>query len=235
VPRPHGSDVSEFYSRGRAIFADATSFAFFVAGFLAAGPFAWPALRASFEAGAYDRGLAVFIARLFGGGLAAGLFGYIVGTLAGRLWQAWHQWRRARRQPLVAPAERAPRAAPIAHEHAVGAPSEPRAPTPSRAASAMTCRVGPLSPSGYATFARRLAADADDRRYVESAAAEIVTLAAWDGLEIAGVARLLSDGRGALFIMDVAVDPHYVQTEVEKALIDFARLRVPRGGRLTRV
>ena len=71
----------------------------------------------------------------------------------------------------------------------------------------MTCRVGPLTPANYAAFSRRLTEGAIDRRYSESSTAEILTLVAWDGLEIAGVARLLSDGYGA---------------------------RVPTGGRLTR-
>lgn len=227
--------MSEYYARGRAIFADATSFAFFVVGFLGAGPFAWPALSASFENGAYDRGLVIFVARCFGSGLAAGLFGLIVGTLAGRLWQSWHQWRRTRRQPSVAPEESAPATALIASERAMDTASEPRPQSPRHVPAAMTCRVGPLSPSSYDIFARRLAADAADRRYVESSTTEILTLAAWDGLDVAGVARLLSDGHGALFITDFAVDPHYVATEVEEALIGFAGRRVPPGGRLTRV
>ncbi len=227
--------MSEFYARGRAIFADATSLAFFIGGFLGAGPFAWPALRASFENGAYDRGLAVFIARLFGSGIAVGLLGFVLGTLAGRLWQGWHQWRRVRRQPIAAAEESSARAASGAPDLSGGMLPDHAPPTPRRAPASMSCRVGPLSASSYAIFAKHLAADANDRRYVESATAEVVTLAAWDGLEIAGVARLLSDGYGALFITDFAVDPHYVATDVEETLIGFAKQRVPRGGRLTRV
>ena len=64
---------------------------------------------------------------------------------------------------------------------------------------------------------------------------EILTLAAWDGLDVAGVARLMSDGYGAHFITDFAVDPLYVESDVEERLIAFARQRVPPGGRLTRV
>ena len=226
--------MSEYYARGRAIFADATSFAFFVLGFLGAGPFAWPALRASFENGAYDRGLAIFIAWLFGGGLALGLCGYVVGAIAGRLWQAWHQWRRVQPQPSVASEVNPAGAALSAHELAEDPPPAQRPAGPRRTATAMTCRIGPLSPSSYEIFARRLAADATDTRYVESATTEILTLSAWDGLEVAGAARLLSDGHGALFITDVAVDPHYVTSDVEAALIAFASRRVPRGGRLSR-
>ncbi len=70
---------------------------------------------------------------------------------------------------------------------------------------------------------------------MESATTEILTLAAWDGLDIAGVARLLSDGYGTLYITDFAVDPYYDAADVEASLIDGARRRVPPGGRLTRV
>ncbi|MHB1069822.1 MAG: hypothetical protein ACYC1W_08155, partial [Gemmatimonadaceae bacterium] len=65
--------MSEFYERGRAVFADATSFVFFIIGFVAAGAFGWPALQLAFEIGAYDRGLAVSIGRILGGGLVAGV------------------------------------------------------------------------------------------------------------------------------------------------------------------
>ncbi|MHB1311027.1 MAG: hypothetical protein ACYC3L_03335 [Gemmatimonadaceae bacterium] len=232
--RPQGSDVSEYYERRRAITADASSFVFFVLGFLSGGAYAWPVLRASFENGAPDRGLAIFIAWLFGGGLVAGVCGYMLGTVAGRLWQAWHQWRRGRRgrrAPAASPALGTQGAASSAQELAVGTPPEP----PRHAPGPMSCRVGPLTPSIYAVFARRVAGDAHDRRYMEAASTEILTLAAWDGLDVAGVARLLSDGYGALFITDITVDPHYVASDVEATLIDFARRRVPAGGRLTRV
>jgi hypothetical protein len=184
--------VSEYYERRRAVTADAASFAFFLLGFLSGGAYAWPVLRASFENGTPDRGLAIFIGWLFGGGLAAGVCGYMIGTVAGRLWQAWHQWRRTRRAPVAAADQDARGAGSGAQELAADAPLEParHAPGP------MSCRVGPLSPSSYEIFARRSAADAGDRRYVEAATTEILTLAAWDGLDVAGVARLLSDGHG---------------------------------------
>lgn len=223
--------MSEYYERRRGITADATSFAFFVLGFLAGGAFGWPVLRASFENGTPDRGLAIFIAWIFGGGLSAGLGGYLVGTVAGRVWQAWHQSRRVRRAPFASAEPGARGVVSDAQDVAVAAPAA----TPRRSAGPMTCRVGPLTPSLYATFARRVAGDADDSRYVESATTEILTLAAWDGLDVAGVARLLDDGHGALFITDIAVDPHYVEADVANTLIDFAQRRVPPGGRLSRV
>ncbi len=220
--------VSDYYARGRAIFADASSFAFFVLGFLGAAPFAWPALRASFELGAYDHGLTVFITRIFGSGLASGIIGYVVGALFGRLWQAVHLWRRAQRLPVAIAQHAAPA---LAEEvHAV----EATAPEPRRTASAMSCRVGPLSESIYELFATRCAVSTAGRRYVETATTPIETIAAWDGLDVAGVARLLSDGHGAFFIIDIAVDPHYVAADVEQALIACAAQRVPKDGRLVR-
>jgi hypothetical protein len=227
--------VSEFYARRRAITADVTSFAFFVLGFLLAAPFAWPTLRASFENGSYDKGLAVFVVRIFGSGLAAGVCGYGVGAVAGRVWQAYHQARRAKRPSIDTLEERARSDARSAAQPATIAATDERTDGLKRAPAAMTCRVGPLTPALFDTFARRGAARAADRRYTESATTEILTLAAWDGLDIAGVARLLSDGHGALFITDFAVDPHYVASVVEQALLDGAKLHVPTGGRLTRV
>lgn len=223
--------MSEYYARGRAVFADATSFIFFIIGFVAAGGFGWPALRFAFEIGAYDRGLAIYVARLLGGGLAAGLFGLVVGALAGRLWQAIHQLRRTRREE----AESLGRGVPGVDGHAAGATRAPPAEVPKRTPAPMSCRVGPLTPANYAAFSRRLAEGAIDRRYSESSTTEIVTLVAWDGLEIAGVARLLSDGYGAHFITDFVVDPYYVRDDVEQRLIAFALERVPTGGSLTRV
>ena len=223
--------MSEYYARGRAVIADATSFVCFVAGFLLAAPFAWPALRASFEGGNYDRGLAIFLARIFGTGLAAGLFGLGLGTLGGRAWQALHRWRRARR----AGAESALNATSDAEVLAKGGAAAHGTDTLTITPAKMSCVAGPLAPSSYAAFARRVDRDADDRRYVESTSAEILTLTAWDGLDVAGVARLLSDGYGALFITDFAIDPRYSASHVEKTLIDFALRRVQAGGRLTRV
>ncbi|MHB1096504.1 MAG: hypothetical protein ACYC3F_10070 [Gemmatimonadaceae bacterium] len=225
--------MSEFYARGRAVFADATSFVFFIIGFVAAGAFGWPALQFAFETGAYDRGLAVYIGRILGGGLIAGVFGYGVGALAGRLWQALHQLRRTRQRDEA----RIERGAPDvdgreqASSAAAGLPAEVRRREP----APMTCRVGPLTPANYAAFSRRLGERAIDRRYSEISTTEIETLVAWDGLEIAGVARLLSNGYGALFITDFAVDPYYVRDEVEQRLIEFALQRVPSRGSLTRV
>lgn len=223
--------MSEFYARGRAVFADATSFIFFVIGFIAAGGFGWPALRFAFETGAYDRGLTIYIARILGGGLAAGLFGYVIGALSGRMWQAIHQLRRARQED----AEHLTRGASGVDEDAAGVTTPSLEHVAKRSPAPMTCRVGPLTPANYAAFARRLAEGAIDRRYSETSSTEVVTLVAWDGLEIAGVARLLSDGYGALFIMDFVVDPYYVRDEVEQRLIACALDRVPTGGRLTRV
>jgi len=227
--------VSEYYARGRAVFADATSFIFFLVGFVAAGGFGWPALRFAFETGAYDRGLAVFVARLLAGGLAAGLLGYVVGALSGRLWQAIHQLRRARREEAARAGRIVTGVAEDGPEQSIGAVAAPPAEVRTRTPAPMTCRVGPLSPANYAAFSRRLAAGAIDRRYSENTTTEIEILVAWDGLEIAGVARLLSNGYGALFITDFVVDPYYPRDEVEQRLIAFALDRVPSRGTLTRV
>jgi hypothetical protein len=217
--------VSEYYERGRAVLTDATSLVFFLIGFLAAGAFGWPALRTAFELGAYDRGVAVFIGSILGGGLLAGLLGYGVGALSGRLWQALHHRRRLRRRETARVEADAPGTA-----RAVEAPAEgnKRIPAP------MTCRVGPLTPSNHAALSRRVGEGAMDRRYSETSTTETLTLAAWDGLQIAGVARLLSDGFGTLVITDFVVDPYYDRTDVEQRLINFALERVPKGGRLTR-
>lgn len=227
--------MSEYYARGRAVFADATSFTFFVVGFVAAGGFGWPALRFAFETGAYDRGLAIYIARILGGGLAAGLFGYALGALGGRLWQAIHQLRRVRRGG-VAIIEGSVRSLDAdGRDAAAGTAAAHPADAPRRTPAPMTCRVGPLTPANYAAFSRRLAEGAVDRRYAETSTTEILTLVAWDGLQIAGVARLLSDGYGALFITDFVVDPYYVRDDVEQHLINFALERVPTRGSLARV
>lgn len=227
--------MSEYYARGRAVFADATSFIFFLIGFVAAGAFGWPALQLAFEIGAYDRGLAVYVGRILGGGLIAGVFGYGVGALTGRLWQAVHQLRRTRRAETASVGRGAPLVPAAGLEPTAGATAAPSADVPKRTPAPMTCRVGPLSPANFAAFSRRLADGAIDRRYAESSTTEIVTLVAWDGLDIAGVARLLSDGYGAHFITDFVVDPYYVREDVEQRLIAFALERVPTRGTLTRV
>lgn len=218
--------MSEYYARGRAILTDATSLVFFLLGFLAAGASGWPALRTAFALGAYDSGLAVFIGRILGGGLLAGLLGYGVGALSGRLWQALHLRRRMTRREAMNGEADAPDAATTGARPAAA---------PTRAPAPMSCRVGPLTPANLAAFSRRLGEGALDRRYAETRTTEVLTLVAWDGLEIAGVARLLSDGYGALFITDFVVDPYYVRDDVEQRLIDFALDRVPKGGQLTRV
>ncbi len=220
--------------RGRAIVADATSFVFFLVGFLAAAPFAWPALRLAFELGEYDRGLAVFAGRIFGSGLAMGVFGYVLGALGGRLWQGVHHWRRARRAEAASGANDASRPAGDPNERTAGTRTGPADDAPRRAPAPMTCRVGPLTPSNHAALSRRVGEGAIDRRYSETSTTETLTLAAWDGLQIAGVARLLSDGFGTLVITDFAVDPYYDRADVEQRLINFALERVPTGGRLTR-
>lgn len=226
--------MSEYYARGRAVFADATSFVFFLVGFLAAAPFAWPALRLAFEVGEYDRGLAVFAGRIFGSGLAMGVLGYVGGALAGRTWQGVHEWRRARRQANASGGRNAQGPVASPDGRTAVAPSGQPDGTPRRAPAPMTCRVGLLTPSNCAAFARRVGEGTLDRRYSETSTTETLTLAAWDGLDIAGVARLLSDGYGTLVITDCVVDPYYDRTDVADRLIAFALERVPKGGRLTR-
>ena len=82
----------DFYTPRRGEMADTGAYTGFLLGFFGAAPLGWRALTASFEdPGDATMGVIKFAGTLVVAGLAAGALGYVLGALAGRIWEARHR------------------------------------------------------------------------------------------------------------------------------------------------
>lgn len=82
----------DFYTPRRGAMADTGAYTGFLLGFFGAAPLGWRALMASFEdTGDATMGVIRFAGTLVVVGLAAGAIGYVLGALAGRVWESRHR------------------------------------------------------------------------------------------------------------------------------------------------
>jgi hypothetical protein len=87
--------MSEFYRRRRTVIKDATALCTFFLGYVFAGAFAWPLLKAQLDQGDIVRGLGVILAAALVTGVIAGGLGLELGAALGCAWEQYHRSRRA--------------------------------------------------------------------------------------------------------------------------------------------
>lgn len=96
--------MSDYYTLKRGQIADGTALVGFLAGFLGAGPVAWPYLSVGFQTGEITRGFFYFLATISVAGVLGGAVGYLLGAIGGRIWERLH--RRLRNNSATAPPSR---------------------------------------------------------------------------------------------------------------------------------
>lgn len=94
--------MSEFYQRRRIAIKDSTALFTFFLGYVFAGAFAWPLLKAELDRGDMLRGLGYLFVAVLLTGLVAGGVGLEVGSALGAAWEQYHRFRRAGRARSVA-------------------------------------------------------------------------------------------------------------------------------------
>lgn len=89
--------MSDFYHRRRIAIKDVTALLTFFLGYVFAGAFAWPLLKAELDQGDIVRGLAYILAAALVTGIVAGGIGLEIGSALGSAWEQYHRSHRARR------------------------------------------------------------------------------------------------------------------------------------------
>lgn len=221
--------MSEFYERRRTAIKDGTAlFAFFL-GYVCSGAFAWPFLRAELDHGDMIRGLGYFLGAVLVTGLAAGALGLETGSALGGVWERYHRFRRARiRHTSSPPASAAERGVTFAHApgadrttlDAAHVVRDVRA-TPVRYAS------GRVDVEQYVALAERVCPGMYDLARMRDALAKTINLTAWDGDQLVGIARVVTDGYLRSVVLDLMVDPAYQRQGVGSTLLRHALAATP--------
>lgn len=89
--------MSDFYERRRIAIKDATALLTFFLGYVFAGAFAWPLLKAELDRGDIVRGLGFILGAALFTGVVAGGIGLEIGSALGCAWERYHRSRRAAR------------------------------------------------------------------------------------------------------------------------------------------
>jgi len=87
--------MSDFYQRRRTAIKDATALLTFFLGYVFAGAFAWPLLKAELDRGDIVRGLSYILATALITGVVAGGIGLEIGAALGCAWEQYHRAHRA--------------------------------------------------------------------------------------------------------------------------------------------
>lgn len=87
--------MSDFYDRRRVAIKDATALCTFFLGYVCAGAFGWPLLKAQLDQGDIVRGLGLILGAALCTGIVAGGIGLELGAALGCAWEQHHRSRRA--------------------------------------------------------------------------------------------------------------------------------------------
>lgn len=86
--------MSDFYQRRRIAIKDATALCTFFLGYVFAGAFAWPLLKAGLDRGDIVSGLSYILAAALVTGVISGGIGLEIGAALGCAWEQHHRSRR---------------------------------------------------------------------------------------------------------------------------------------------
>jgi GNAT superfamily N-acetyltransferase len=210
--------LSEYYRLRRGQITDLTGLVFFVIGWLGAAPFAWPYIKRGFETGSPTKGIFYFALWAFGSGIALGLFGMIVGLIGGRVWESVHRGRRQRT------AEIRPLTVPGAMRAAATPAPKIRQPLPT-----LRYETGEVGIDPYLALARQFGDAAFDRTHASAAIQHSKNVTAWDGDQLVGIARVVTDGYFFAALAEILVHPSLQRRGLGRDLLNRAFNRTPRG------
>ncbi len=153
-----------------------------------------------------------FLGVVFVVGVASGAFGLMLGNASGWAWETLHRRWRGRHAIPEEAARPAPVATPVA-----------KLPLPPLRF------VRNVGVGEYLALAARVGAEAREERGTATALERSITIGAWDGDRLIGVARVLSDGYLTAALADLAVDPDYQKRGLGRELMKRAYDATPRG------
>ena len=186
----------------------------FLAGFLGSTPIAWPYLQVGFETQQIVKGFAYFIAITFGVGVALGIVGLGVGRIVGSMWEGGHRVvRRARGlefaaddlpQPQLEPPEFLPM-----HHGEIG-PAD--MPSPSIRLAFV------INAADLIELARRSEVEVPDSGRLQESLGRTINIGAYDGEQLVGALRMLTDGYEWTVVTDFLVEPSHRRRGIGSAL-----------------
>lgn len=209
--------MSEFYRIRRGQITDLTGLVFFIIGWLGSAPFAWPRIKEGFDRGSPTSGIFKFAVFIFSVGIALGLFGMVVGMVAGRIWEMTHRRRRARVQELR------PNTVPSFEKTSREMPKV-REPLPP-----LRYDTGDPGITAYAALASKVGDSTFDHIHAAAALQHSSNVTAWEGDKLVGIARVVTDGYFFAALADILVDPSLQRRGLGRELINRAYERTPRG------
>jgi GNAT superfamily N-acetyltransferase len=209
--------LSEFYSLRRTSIKDTTGLLGFVFGWFASAPIAWPYIKAGFDTGDPTKGVFRFILVVFGAGILCGALGLGLGAIGGMVWERMHRRRRL--------------AHPQSSDAVAAADGTPAASNTARRRALPALRYGTegVTADDYLALMRGVAPDQFDVKRAAAALEQSITIGAWDGARLVGVARILSDGYFFAALADIIVDPDLQRCGVGRELMNRAYAKTPRG------
>ena len=207
--------LSEFYSLRRNAITDLSAFFGFLAGFLGSTPIAWPYLQVGFQTQEIVKGFAWFIGITFGAGVALGIVGLGVGRIIGSVWEGGHRVvRKAKGQEF---------AVDDVPQSAVDTPPE-RVPLPNRGVRTAdipspSIRLAfALNAEDLIDLARRSHVDVPDPVRLQESLGRTINIGAYDGDQLVGALRMLTDGYEWTVVTDFLVEPSHRRRGIGSAL-----------------
>lgn len=185
-------------------------------GWFASAPIAWPYIKAGFDGGDPTKGVFRFVLVVFSSGIVCGALGLALGAVGGLVWERVHRRRRlSHPQPGDATSQSGETAAPAAVRRG--------------ALPALEYAATGVTADDYLVLLKRVAPGPFDVNRVTAALGESITIGAWDGARLVGVARILTDGYFFAALADLIVDPELQRRGVGRELLNRAYAKTPRG------
>lgn len=186
----------------------------FLAGFIGSTPIAWPYLQVGFQTQQIVKGFAWFIAITFAAGVALGIVGLGVGRILGSVWEGGHRAvRRAKGREFAAEIAPRPPFEPPEVLATHGKEIRPAdLPSPSiRIAFAVNA-------SDLVDLARRSEVEVPDPTRLQESLGRTINIGAYDGEQLVGALRMLTDGYEWSVVTDFLVEPSYRRRGIGSAL-----------------
>jgi predicted N-acetyltransferase YhbS len=186
----------------------------FLAGFLGSTPIAWPYLQVGFQTQEIVKGFAWFIAITFGAGVALGIIGLGVGRIIGSVWEGGHRVvRRAKGQEFAADDVPRPDVEPpeflSLRANEIG-PAD--IPSPSIRLAFV------IKAADLVDLARRSEVEVPDPARLQESLGRTINIGAYDGDQLVGALRMLSDGYEWTVVTDFLVEPSHRRRGIGSAL-----------------
>ena len=187
----------------------------FLVGFLGSTPIAWPYLQVGFQTQEIVKGFAWFIAITFGAGIALGIVGLGVGRMIGSVWEGDHRVvRRARGQEFAVDDAPGPAVEPL--RESIPLPQAGAGPADLPGPSIRLAFV--VKADDLIDLARRSSVEVPDPVRLQESLGRTINIGAYDGDQLVGALRMLTDGYEWTVVTDFLVEPSHRRRGIGSAL-----------------